>query len=75
MTKAELREKIRALAFTVVGEKVKSEDAALAYDELTKFPELKRLPRKRSRTKEITDVVALVAQNNSFNTDLKTTQI
>ena len=41
MTKAELREKIRALAFTVVGEKVKSEDAALAYDELTKFPELK----------------------------------
>ena len=37
MTKAELREKIRALAFTVVGEKVKSEDAALAYDELTKF--------------------------------------
>ena len=26
MTKAELREKIRALAFTVVGEKVKSEE-------------------------------------------------
>jgi len=41
MTKAELREKIRALALRVVGEKVKSEDAALAYDELTKFPELK----------------------------------
>ena len=41
MTKAELREKIRALALQVVGEKVKSEDAALAYDELTKFPELK----------------------------------
>ena len=41
MTKAELREKIRGLALKVVGEKVKSEDAALAYDELTKFPELK----------------------------------
>ena len=41
MTKAELREKIRSLALKVVGEKIKSEDAALAYDELTKFPELK----------------------------------
>ena len=41
MTKAELREKIRALAFAVVGEKSKAEDAAEAYDELTKFPELK----------------------------------
>jgi len=41
MTKAELREKIRALAFTVVGEKSKADDAAEAYDELTKFPELK----------------------------------
>ena len=41
MTKAELREKIRGLALKVVKEKVKSEDAALAYDELTKFPELK----------------------------------
>jgi len=41
MTKAELREKIRSLALKVVKEKVKSEDAALAYDELTKFPELK----------------------------------
>jgi len=41
MTKAELREKIKSLALRVVGEKVKSEDAALAYDELTKFPELK----------------------------------
>ena len=43
MTKAELREKIRALALQVVGEKAKSEDAALAYDELTKFPELKAI--------------------------------
>jgi hypothetical protein len=41
MTAAELREKIRALALQVVGEKSKAEDAALAYDELTKFPELK----------------------------------
>ena len=41
MTKAELREKIKALALQVVGEKSQAEDAALAYDELTKFPELK----------------------------------
>jgi hypothetical protein len=41
MTKAELREKIRALAFTVVGERSKAKDASEAYDELTKFPELK----------------------------------
>ena len=41
MTKAELREKIRALALQSIGEKSKSDDAALAYDELTKFPELR----------------------------------
>ena len=41
MTKAELREKIRGLALQVVGERSKADDAALAYDELTKFPELK----------------------------------
>tara|TARA_R110002012_G_scaffold75151_1_gene190028 strand:- start:91 stop:480 length:390 start_codon:yes stop_codon:yes gene_type:complete len=41
MTAADLREKIRALALQVVGEKSKADDAALAYDELTKFPELK----------------------------------
>jgi len=41
MTAAELREKIRSLALQVVGERSKSEDAAEAYDELTKFPELK----------------------------------
>ena len=41
MTVAELREKIRALALQVVGERSKADDAALAYDELTKFPELK----------------------------------
>ena len=41
MTAADLREKIRALALQVVGEKSKADDAALAYNELTKFPELK----------------------------------
>jgi len=41
MTAAELREKIRALTLQVVGEKSKADDAAEAYDELTKFPELK----------------------------------
>ena len=41
MTAAELREKIRARALQVVDEKGKAEDAAEAYDELTKFPELK----------------------------------
>ena len=43
MTKAELRQKIKTLAVTVMAEKAKSEDAALAYDELTKFPELKAI--------------------------------
>lgn len=41
MTKAELRQKIKTLAVTVMAEKAKTDDAALAYDELTKFPELK----------------------------------
>ncbi len=41
MTKAELREKIRSLTLQVVGDKQKADDAAIAYDELTKFPELK----------------------------------
>ena len=41
MKAAELKDKIRSLALQVVKNKVKSEDAALAYDELTKFPELK----------------------------------
>ena len=41
MTKAELREKIKTLAVTVMAEKAKTDDAALAYDELTKFPLLK----------------------------------
>ena len=41
MTSSELKEKIKILAKKVYSEKNKSEDAALAYDELTKFPELK----------------------------------
>ena len=41
MTKSELREKIRLLVPTVVGNKKQAEAAAVEYDELTKFPELK----------------------------------
>ena len=41
MTKAELRQKIKTLAVTVMAEKAKPDDAALAYDELVKFPALK----------------------------------
>lgn len=41
MTASELREKIKALAKKVYQERTKSDDAALAYDELVKFPELK----------------------------------
>jgi len=41
MTKAELRQKIKTLAVTVMASKAKTDDAALAYDELVKFPALK----------------------------------
>ena len=41
MTAAELREKIRMLVPTLVGMKKQAEEAAVEYDELTKFPELK----------------------------------
>ena len=41
MTASELREKIRLLVPTVVGNKKQAEEAAVEYDELTKFPELK----------------------------------
>ena len=43
MTKAELRDKIQKLAKPVYKSKMKTDDAALAYDELTKFPELKKV--------------------------------
>ena len=41
MTKSELRDKIKSLAKKVYFEKIKSDDASIAYDELVKFPELK----------------------------------
>jgi hypothetical protein len=41
MTKAELREKIRVILPTVYKAQLKSDAAAVEYDELTKFPELK----------------------------------
>jgi hypothetical protein len=41
MTSSELRDRIKLLAKQVYKTKIKSDDAALAYDELTKFPELK----------------------------------
>ena len=41
MTASELREKIKILAKQVYKEKSKGDDAAIAYDELVKFPELK----------------------------------
>ena len=41
MTKAELREKIRVILPTVYKAQLKSDAAAIEYDELTKFPELK----------------------------------
>jgi len=41
MTAAELREKIKTLAVQVMASKAKTDDAALAYDELVKFPALK----------------------------------
>jgi hypothetical protein len=43
MTASELREKIKALAKQAYKAKTKSDDAALAYDELVKFPELKAI--------------------------------
>ena len=43
MTAAELREKIRMIVPTVVGNKKQAEEAAVEYDELTKFPELKAI--------------------------------
>jgi len=41
MTASELKEKIKRLAKKVYQDKNKSDDAAIAYDELVKFPELK----------------------------------
>ena len=41
MTASELKEKIKILVKQVYTEKSQANDAAVAYDELTKFPELK----------------------------------
>jgi hypothetical protein len=41
MTASELRDRIKLLVKQVYKDKAKSNDAALAYDELVKFPELK----------------------------------
>jgi hypothetical protein len=41
MTASELRDRIKLLVKQVYQDKAKSDDAALAYDELVKFPELK----------------------------------
>ena len=43
MTASELKEKIKSLTKQVYNEKDKGEDAAIAYDELVKFPELKNI--------------------------------
>ena len=43
MTAAELREKIRLIVPTVVGNRKQADAAAVEYDELTKFPELKKI--------------------------------
>jgi len=41
MTASELRDRIKLLVKQVYRDKAKTDDAALAYDELVKFPELK----------------------------------
>ena len=43
MTRAEFKERIKGLAFEVIKDRKKSEIAAVQYDELTKFPELKEV--------------------------------
>ncbi len=43
MTKAEFKERIKGLAFEVIRDRKKAEIASVEYDELTKFPELKKV--------------------------------
>ena len=43
MTIDELKERIKGLAFEVIRDRKKAEIAAVEYDELTKFPELKKV--------------------------------
>ena len=42
MTKEEFKERIKGLAFEVIKDRKKAEISAVEYDELTKFPELKK---------------------------------
>jgi len=43
MTKEELKDKIKGLAFEVIKDRKTAEIATVEYDELTKFPELKKV--------------------------------
>ena len=43
MTKEEFKERIKGLALEVIKDRKKAEIAAVEYDELTKFPELKKV--------------------------------
>ena len=43
MTKAEFKERIKGLALEVIKDRKKAEIEAVEYDELTKFPELKKV--------------------------------
>ena len=43
MTKEEFKERIKGLALEVIKDRKKAEIAAVEYDELTKFPELKKI--------------------------------
>tara|TARA_R110002012_G_scaffold170004_1_gene334122 strand:+ start:1232 stop:1678 length:447 start_codon:yes stop_codon:yes gene_type:complete len=43
MTAAELREKVRLLVPTLVGNRRQAEEAAVEYDEFAKFPQLKKV--------------------------------
>ena len=43
MTKEEFKERIRGLALEVIKDRKKADYAAVEYDELTKFPELKEI--------------------------------
>ena len=43
MTKEDLRDRIKGLAFEVIKDRKTAEIAAVQYDELTKFPELKEI--------------------------------
>ena len=43
MTKEELKDRIKGLAFEVIKDRKTAEIAAVEYDELTKFPELKEI--------------------------------